>query len=395
MGIKKIFLLNLIIPLIIVVIMLVTFIYVLTITKMGMGQKILANKELVLLAARIPSKPNKKKTIGIIRDYIKYKPSVKNVDIIDAETNRILISSEPLRMGVTFTGVTSGLIRGERRGKFYLISSVPIGNKFFLLQKKDISHIIIINQTIILFYIVFTFLLFLLITLFFNRNLNHYLLKPISLITEKIDDYTEHRSKFNEKFENFPTEFTKLLFHLKRMADKIGYFEKEIMELSEKDFRTGLYNSRVFYNDIGKMFRKIREGRRSTAILAVIDIDKFKKINDTYGHYEGDRILASVAELIRIGASKSNVGKAYRYGGDEFFILFNVEFIETAIHTCKTIRKSIEQDKKATVSIGIAKNFPDDKPVDLIRWADYAMYNAKKTGGNSVNVWKGLEGRGK
>ncbi len=395
MGIKKIFLLNLIVPLTIAGIMLVTFIYIVTMTKMGIGQKILANKELELLASKIPSNPDNRKTIRIIEDYIKYKPNVKNVDIIDAETRKIIISSEPLRVGVTFTGQTSGLIKGEKRGKFYLVSSVPIKNKFFLLQKKDISHIIATDQTIILYYIVFTVLILLLISFYFNRNLNHYLLKPIRLITEKIDDYTERRAKFNEKFENFPTEFTRLLFHLKRMADKIGYFEKEIMELSEKDFRTGLYNSRIFYTDIGETFRKIKGGIRSTAILAVIDIDKFKKINDTYGHYEGDRILTSVAEMIKRGASKSNIGKAYRYGGDEFFILFNVEFMETAIHTCETIRKSIEKDKKVTVSIGIAKNFPDDKPVDLIRWADYAMYNAKKAGGNSVNVWKGLEGRNK
>ncbi|MFM2482292.1 diguanylate cyclase [Celerinatantimonas sp. YJH-8] len=132
----------------------------------------------------------------------------------------------------------------------------------------------------------------------------------------------------------------------------------------------------------------------ATHALAIIDIDHFKQINDQYGHLTGDKILSSVAELIRKHTREKDL--AMRYGGEEFVVIFPEQDHNHAISWAERIRKIIEntlhsfenQSLQVTVSIGIAQFCnPSHQAVrQALAAADSALYQAKKNGRNQVQL---------
>jgi diguanylate cyclase (GGDEF)-like protein len=162
----------------------------------------------------------------------------------------------------------------------------------------------------------------------------------------------------------------------------------KLRELAETDFMTGLMNRRSFLAVAEDSFAFSRRYRRSMAAL-MIDIDHFKKINDTHGHAAGDDAIRHVAETI--GGSIRTTDKAARFGGEEFVVLLREIDQETAILLAERIRKSIEAAVvrhgdttiAMTVSIGLALFADRDRDVqDVIERADQALYVAKKSGRN-------------
>lgn len=161
---------------------------------------------------------------------------------------------------------------------------------------------------------------------------------------------------------------------------------RESYRLAFYDELTALPGRRALVEDMAKLGRKYS--------LAMCDIDFFKKFNDTYGHDTGDEVLKMVASKF---LEVSGGGKAYRYGGEEFVILFpSKESDESFVHV-DTLRKSIAttpfsvRNKKGTkkifinISAGIAQNSQKDKdPFAVMKRADDALYKAKKAGRNQV-----------
>jgi diguanylate cyclase len=154
------------------------------------------------------------------------------------------------------------------------------------------------------------------------------------------------------------------------------------------DFLTGLNNHRVFdslYNGLLDSANKKNEGLS----LALIDIDHYKKVNDTYGHVNGDAILNQLGKLLRSVARPFDT--VSRNGGEEFSILMYDTPHEHALHVAEKMRNVINKHAfslsngevlKITVSIGVA-SFPDTLD-DLIEQADKALYMAKDTGRDRV-----------
>jgi len=166
----------------------------------------------------------------------------------------------------------------------------------------------------------------------------------------------------------------------------------EVQKLAITDALTNLYNRRGFF-EIGR--REIERARRFKHPLSVIlmDIDHFKKINDTYGHAAGDRVLVSLATtLLNNTRSIDIIG---RYGGDEFVILLP----ETDLFTANAVSErllqfaseiSIPTEKgmvSLTVSIGLSKAVADTQDLNsLIETADTALYFAKQRGRNRIEI---------
>jgi diguanylate cyclase (GGDEF)-like protein len=126
----------------------------------------------------------------------------------------------------------------------------------------------------------------------------------------------------------------------------------------------------------------------------MIDIDFFKKINDTYGHRIGDIVLREFAQLVRGLTRKSDIFA--RYGGEEFIVLLPQTALEGAVEKAKMIRKEVreykfmglDEDYSVTVSIGISCA-PDKRintPDELISFADNALFEAKHKGRDQVIV---------
>ncbi|CUH96549.1 hypothetical protein P22_2639 [Propionispora sp. 2/2-37] len=132
-------------------------------------------------------------------------------------------------------------------------------------------------------------------------------------------------------------------------------------------------------------------------IIAMLDVDFFKKFNDTYGHDAGDDVLRFIAGIMR----QFKTGRAFRYGGEEFTILFSGKSMEEAMASLEELRKTIETSKltvrssgktrgkqlSVTVSIGVAEAGRKAKnPGEVIKLADSALYQAKEKGRNCISA---------
>ncbi len=174
----------------------------------------------------------------------------------------------------------------------------------------------------------------------------------------------------------------------------------EILKHATLDALTGFYNRRQMEERIKQEVASAK--RKHTSLCAImIDIDYFKKVNDTYGHATGDFILKTVSKIMRSQLREYDI--AARYGGEEFAILLPFTEEDEAVMVGERLRKSVESrvidiekvnsknNTKAiniTISLGIYKFKNTDKISDLLINADKALYNAKETGRNKVIVYK-------
>lgn len=178
-----------------------------------------------------------------------------------------------------------------------------------------------------------------------------------------------------------------------RATENALHFQDEFVKLqrmADTDYLTGLMNRRAFLAAADDAMAFSRRYQRNVATL-MIDIDHFKKINDTHGHAAGDDAIRRIAEII--SQSIRTTDKAARFGGEEFVVLLREIDQDTALLLAERIRSTIEQEIirhgeisfPATVSIGIAINTDGDRDVqDMIERADQGLYVAKKTGRNRV-----------
>ena len=164
-------------------------------------------------------------------------------------------------------------------------------------------------------------------------------------------------------------------------------------KLATIDGLTQVHNRRYFNEVFLAEFSDLKNN--SAVCVAMMDIDNFKKVNDTYGHLVGDAVLKTVATIIKntICASDSDDYLVARYGGEEFVILFRNTELETAMTMLEVVRRNIEsasvddegQKVKFTISIGVAEYPKTSSDVkELLRDSDTAMYKAKQTGKNKV-----------
>ena len=164
--------------------------------------------------------------------------------------------------------------------------------------------------------------------------------------------------------------------------------------LAMTDPLTEMNNRRTFFDAARKEFERIRRFKRTLSIL-MVDIDRFKNINDTYGHSVGDLVLREIAA--RIKNSIRTVDIAARYGGEEFIVLMPETGLDEACQVAERIRKSVADypfgedtvPVTATLSIGVAEIDEQSKSMDqLIICADHALYTAKAAGRNRVEGYR-------
>ena len=176
---------------------------------------------------------------------------------------------------------------------------------------------------------------------------------------------------------------------------KINFMYTQTREMSIKDSLTKLYNRRYFENVSEREF--LRSVRYKTPLtFAVIDIDFFKKINDTYGHQCGDMILKEVAYLINESFRKTDY--VFRYGGEEFVVILTDTDENSALCPIERLREKIEKSEfsfdekfvKVTISVGFSSDTTNAKnSFELFNFADKALYSSKENGRNQVRIYRG------
>jgi diguanylate cyclase (GGDEF)-like protein len=163
------------------------------------------------------------------------------------------------------------------------------------------------------------------------------------------------------------------------------------------DALTGLHNHRYFQQIFNQ---ELGRGKRYEKPLSIIfmDIDDFKKFNDTYGHANGDLVLALIGKIVT--KTLRRIDFAFRYGGEEFAVILPETRLESALQVAERLRERIEKDtvdmqpcvasRGVTVSIGVAC-FPQDGTTreELFAKVDALLYKAKEGGKNMVHYYKG------
>ncbi len=173
---------------------------------------------------------------------------------------------------------------------------------------------------------------------------------------------------------------------------KINFMYSQTRYMSVTDPLTGLYNRRHFEDNLEREFlRAVRYDNNLS--FAIIDVDFFKKVNDTYGHSCGDYVLKEVAYLILQTFRKTDM--VFRYGGEEFAVIITETPIEKAVIPLERLRKSISEYPfsyngtkiKITVSIGVSEvNKQTESVHQLFENADKALYKAKENGRNQISL---------
>ena len=166
-----------------------------------------------------------------------------------------------------------------------------------------------------------------------------------------------------------------------------------LREMAARDALTGLYNRRHFNDLLGQLFAESTR-YHSDLTLMMLDLDNFKRVNDTLGHQTGDKLLRMTADVILQCIRESDV--AVRYGGDEFIVLWPQTSPEEARASAerilarfrKELIKEIPEANIASLSIGVASRRADEpaEPMHLVQLADEALYLAKAGGKNRITV---------
>lgn len=165
--------------------------------------------------------------------------------------------------------------------------------------------------------------------------------------------------------------------------NNVGLYE-ETKTVSLHDPLTGLANRRFLQIQLEKSLEAARRYGEALSVI-MLDIDHFKNFNDTYGHPEGDKLLAKVAEIIAQEIRRPDY--VFRYGGEEFLVLLPATDQDAAGGVAERLRAAVETGAGVTISLGVAmlQETIQDKET-LIEAADHALYRAKQGGRNRVET---------
>ncbi|MFW5426965.1 MAG: GGDEF domain-containing protein [Methylophagaceae bacterium] len=215
-----------------------------------------------------------------------------------------------------------------------------------------------------------------------------------STVSERLDLLNQHFESSQEsdrtRFEKSQKQIRELNKRLKSMEDESVLLRESAVqsrELALKDALTGIWNRQALDEDIEKEFIRWQRYQKPLS-LVMWDIDFFKRVNDTYGHAAGDKVLKTIARLFKQETRDADF--IARFGGEEFVGIFPETRLEDALSLANKIREKIQNSKfhyehkpvPITASAGLASFKPNDTIEDVFKRADAALYRAKEGGRN-------------
>ncbi len=215
-----------------------------------------------------------------------------------------------------------------------------------------------------------------------------------STVNERLDalnqHFENHQRSDRAQFEESQKQIQALNTRLKAMEEEsilLRESASKSRELALKDALTGIWNRQALNENIEKEFIRWQRYQKPLS-LVVWDVDFFKKVNDTYGHAAGDKVLKTIARLFMQATREADF--IARFGGEEFVGIFPETRLEDALSLANKIREKIQNSKfhyehkpvPITASAGLATFRPNDTIEDVFKRADAALYRAKESGRN-------------
>ncbi|QCT94813.1 GGDEF domain-containing protein [Caminibacter mediatlanticus TB-2] len=208
-------------------------------------------------------------------------------------------------------------------------------------------------------------------------------------IIEEIDDIE------SDELKALILDFSvNLMSKINKMEEKINSLQAELDKAYKElliDPLTKVYNRKALEKDLNEILKNGKE-RDLDLVIAIIDLDDFKLINDQFGHIVGDYVLIKICEIVKSLIRKTD--KLYRYGGDEFIIVFNRSTILNAQRSIERIIDKISKTRlkykenliEVSVSAGLTSHKKGDTLESLIKRADEALYKVKNSTKNGYNI---------
>jgi diguanylate cyclase (GGDEF)-like protein len=219
-----------------------------------------------------------------------------------------------------------------------------------------------------------------------NRGMIEELMRFNAKLEETVNERTLELTRANEMLRQ-------ALREIEAKNQTLTELNQSLNVLATEDPLTGLFNRREFHHRLGNEWERFRRYNRPFSLI-MIDIDHFKKINDTHGHDCGDIVLAKLGELLRFQKRRQDI--VCRYGGEEFVIVLAETKLAAAVKVAEKLRSQIEQARfkcganeiPVRISLGVA-GVDVHQPrteADLVRIADTGLYLAKHSGRNRTVV---------
>ncbi|HEX5391630.1 MAG TPA: sensor domain-containing diguanylate cyclase [Rhodocyclaceae bacterium] len=169
----------------------------------------------------------------------------------------------------------------------------------------------------------------------------------------------------------------------------LNHYQRRLQEMASTDKLTGLYNRQVFDILMEQALNEYQRQPKPISLL-LVDVDHFKRINDRYGHLEGDHVLRELTPLIRSCLRRSDL--AFRWGGEEYLIMLRGSTADAAVSVAEKLRAAVAEHRflvasnilNITISVGVAEYAPGDTADVLVSRADEGLYAAKNLGRNKV-----------
>lgn len=259
----------------------------------------------------------------------------------------------------------------------------------------DVAGVILIDHSILDVklalkdVLILIFILFLLIILVFFTTwiyfIRKYFIKPINDLIDEISKHKTYKDLKNEIIIDTNIKEIKLLEKAFNIKNRALYSSSNKLEkASNKDHLTGIYNRKKFTEYSTLLINNAQRYEHTFSII-VIDLNKFKPINDTYGHTIGDKVLIFFTQTINKSIRETDY--LFRMGGDEFYLLLSNTTYEESVIIVKNLQEQLKYSKfiyenlelEVSASFGIAQYGLDSKKIEeLIKIADVRMYKNKK-----------------
>ncbi|MFK2878148.1 putative bifunctional diguanylate cyclase/phosphodiesterase [Rhodanobacter hydrolyticus] len=253
-----------------------------------------------------------------------------------------------------------------------------------------------VNQWVVLIWLALCAigLLILTPTLWLLRRRVHALVtRPLQQLTRAVDELGQGRTPQPIALDS-PDELGRLADAFDTMAAELVQQRARLTTLAERDALTGLYNRHYFETELARFFRDGARAGHEGAVL-LFDLDEFKYVNDTFGHFAGDAMLLRVAGETRALVRETDT--LCRLGGDEFAVFMPHATLDSALALAERIVRTVGRTTldvegkplRLTTSLGVA-HYPDhgQSAEELVSHADVAMYQAKRLGKNRWTIYR-------